>query len=157
MTVATVKFIDLLQGHYRNQRQAMSNPSRWPQIDIRLTSMSEQQIEAKSWYKYKGEEDPYNIIRYDLEEVNQNVIYSKTYNLLTDKPSCPFIWQYVDNWWHGNLDGECIQGTTRMVSKIRFNGTEYRAIDTGYDLKTGAFRWGKEESEGEFYFTRLAK
>ena len=69
MTVATVKFIDLLQGHYRNQRQAMSNPSRWPQIDIRLTSMSEQQIEAKSWYKYKGEDSPYNRIRYDLEEM----------------------------------------------------------------------------------------
>ena len=43
-----------------------------------------------------------------------------------------------------------------MVSKIRFNGQEYRAIDTGYDLETGAFRWGKEETEGEFLFTRLA-
>ena len=44
-----------------------------------------------------------------------------------------------------------------MVSKIRFNGTEYRAIDTGYDLETGKFRWGKEESEGEFRFQRLDK
>ena len=92
-----------------------------------------------------------------MEEINENLIYSKTYNILTDKPSCPFIWQYVDNWWYGNLDGECIQGKTRMVSKIRFNGQEYRAIDTGYDLETGAFRWGKEETEGEFLFTRLAK
>ena len=44
-----------------------------------------------------------------------------------------------------------------MGSKIRFNGTEYRAIDTGYDLETNAFRWGKEESEGEFCFKRLDK
>ena len=144
-------------GHYRNRDQASSNPSQWPQIDIRITEPSYGIILAKSWYKYKGEDDPYNYIQYNWERMDENIIYTKTHNIITDTPSCPFIWTWDGVWWCGNNDGECIQGNTRMVSKIRFNGDEYRAIDTGYDLETGKFRWGKEEAEGEFRFTRLDK
>ena len=144
-------------GHYRNRDQAFSNPSQWPQIDIRITEPSYCIILAKSWYKYKGEDDPYNYIQYNWERMDENIIYTKTHNIITDTPSCPFIWTWDGVWWCGNNDGECIQGNTRMVSKIRFNGDEYRAIDTGYDLETGKFRWGKEEAEGEFRFTRLDK
>ena len=144
-------------GHYRNRDQAFSNPSQWPQIDIRITEPSYGIILAKSWYKYKGEDDPYNYIHYNWERMDENIIYTKTHNIITDTPSCPFIWTWDGVWWCGNNDGECIQGNTRMVSKIRFNGDEYRAIDTGYDLETGKFRWGKEEAEGEFRFTRLDK
>ena len=96
-------------GHYRNRNQAFSNPSTWPQIDIRIIEPSYGILLAKSWYKYRGEDNPYNYI----------------------------------------------QCGARMVSKIRFNGKEYRAIDTGYDLETGEFRWGKEESEGEFIFQQI--
>ena len=144
-------------GHYRNRDQAFSNPSQWPQIDIRITEPSYGIILAKSWYKYKGEDDPYNYIQYNWERMDENIIYTKTHNINTDTPSCPFIWTWDGVWWCCNNDGECIQGNTRMVSKIRFNGEEYRAIDTGYDLETGKFRWGKEEAEGEFRFTRLDK
>ena len=144
-------------GHYRNRDQAYSNPSQWPQIDIRISEPSYGIILAKSWYKYKGEEDPYNYIQYDWQRMDENIVYTKTTNLITNTPSCPFIWNWDGVWWNGNPDGECIQGNTRMVSKIRFNGNEYRAIDTGYDLETGKFRWGKEESEGEFLFKRLDK
>ena len=144
-------------GHYRNRDQAFSNPSQWPQFDIRITEPSYGIILAKSWYKYKGEDDPYNYIQYNWERMDENIIYTKPHNIITDTPSCPFIWTWDGVWWCGNNDGECIQGNTRMVSKIRFNGDEYRAIDTGYDLETGKFRWGKEEAEGEFRFTRLDK
>ncbi len=157
MTATIVKFMDLLTGRYRNARQAMSNPSRWPQIDLRISTLSERQIEAKSWYKYKGEEDPYNIIRYDLEEMDENIIFSKTYNLLTNSDSCPFIWAWDGQWWRGDLDGECIQGSTKIESNIRFNGLEYRVQDVGHDIKTGRQVYGKDPSEGEFLFTRLDK
>ena len=153
-----MKFEDVV-GHYRNRDQAFSNPSTWPQIDIRIEKCEkcDHMITTKSWYKYKGEENPYNYIQYDYEQMDENIIYAKTTNLLTNTPSCPFIWNWDGVWWNGNPDGECIQSNTRMVSKIRFNGKEYRAIDTGYDLETGKFRWGKEESEGEFLFKRLDK
>jgi len=148
-----MEFNDVV-GHYRNRDQAFSNPSQWPQIDIRLTENSYGIILAKSWYKYKGEDEPYNYIQYDWQRMDENIVYTKTTNLITNTPSCPFIWNWDGTWWNGNTDGECIQGGARMVSKIRFNGKEYRAIDTGYDLETGEFRWGKEESEGEFIFQR---
>ena len=151
-----MKFEDVV-GHYRNRDQAFSNPSQWPQIDIRITEPSYGIILAKSWYQYKGEDDPYNYIKYNWERMDENIIYTKTHNIITDTPSCPFIWTWDGVWWNGNPDGECIQGNTRMVSKIRFNGKEYRAIDTCYDLETGKFLWGKEEAEGEFRFTRLDK
>ena len=31
-----ITFATLMRGHYRNQRQAFSNPSKWPQIDIEI-------------------------------------------------------------------------------------------------------------------------
>ena len=130
-------------GHYRNRDQAFSNPSTWPQIDIRITEPSYGIILAKSWYKYKGEDDPYNYIQYDWARMDENIVYTKTTNVITNTPSCPFIWHWDGSWWNGT------------VSKIRFNGAEYRAIDTGYDLETGEFRWGKEEKEGEFRFKLL--
>ena len=144
-------------GHYRNRDQAYSNPSQWPQIDIRLTEPSYGIILAKSWYKYKGEDDPYNYIQYDWARMDENIVYTKTTNLITNTPSCPFVWHWDGVWWNGNLDGQCIQGDTIMDSKIRFDGLRYRAIDTGYDVKTGNFRWGKLPEEGEFLFERLDK
>ena len=144
-------------GHYRNRNQAFSNPSQWPQIDIRITEPEYGRLHVKSWYKYKGEDTPYNHIEYQWAKMDENIVYTKTTNLITNTPSCPFIWHWDGVWWNGNLDGECIQGDTKMDSRIRFDGLKYRAIDTGYDVKTGDFRWGKPPEEGEFLFERLDK
>ena len=151
-----MKFDDVV-GHYRNRDQAFSNPSTWPQIDIRLEKRNDHSLTARSWYKYKGEKDPYNYIQYDWEQLDENIVYTNTRNLITNTDSCPFIWHWDGVWWNGNLDGECIQGDTKMDSRIRFDGLKYRAIDTGYDVKTGDFRWGKPPEEGEFLFERLDK
>jgi len=146
-----------MRGHYRNQRQAFSNPSKWPQIDIRITTPQRTTIEVKSWYKYKGEEDPYNHIRYEWEHVDEKIIYSKTYNLIHDHSSCPFIWTWDGEWWRGHPDGECIQESTEIITNIRFNGIDYRVKDVGYDVETGRQVYGKDPSEGEFFFTMLDK
>ena len=146
-----------MRGHYRNQRQAFSNPSKWPQIDIRITTPHRTTIEVKSWYKYKGEENPYNHIRYEWEHVDEKVIYSKTYNLIHDHSSCPFIWTWDGEWWRGHPDGECIQESTEIITNIRFNGIDYRVKDVGYDVETGRQVYGKDPSEGEFFFTMVDK
>ena len=91
-------------GHYRNRDQAFSNPSQWPQIDIRITEPSYGIILAKSWYKYKGEDDPYNYIQYNWERMDENIIYTKTHNIITYTPSFPFIWTCYGVWWCGNND-----------------------------------------------------
>ena len=89
--------------------------------------------------------------------MDENIIFSKTYNLLTNSDSCPFVWAWDGQWWRGDLDGECIQGSTKIESNIRFNGLEYRVQDVGHDIKTGRQVYGKDPSEGEFLFTRLDK
>ncbi len=143
-------------GHYRNQKQAFSNPASWPQIDIRIEN-KHNIMTVKSWYKYKGESDPYNHIQYDWQQLDENIVYTKTTNLITNRPSCPFIWQYDGVWWNGCTDGECLQGNTRIESTIRFNGVDYRAKDVGYDITTGKQVYGKDPADGEFLFVLIDK
>ena len=68
-------------GHYRNRNQAFSNPSTWPQIDIRIIEPSYGILLAKSCYKYKGEEEPYNYIQYDWQRMDENIVYTKLLTL----------------------------------------------------------------------------
>lgn len=147
----------LIQGHYRNQRQAMSNPAKWPQIDIRITKTGTGLLESKSWYKYKGEKNPYKHFEHQWKYLDADLVLFTTRNLLYDAESCPYLWRWDGNWWNGTTHGECIHKDTKVVSKARFNGQEYRSIDTGYDIDTGEFRFGKDPSEGEFLFVRIDK
>jgi hypothetical protein len=148
-------FEELIQGHYRNQRQAMSNPAKWPQIDIRIISIGYGLLESKSWYKYKGEKNPYKHSQHSWEYTSENTVVFTTKDLLKEKEVCPYIWTWDGEWWNGTTNGDCIHGNARVESKARFNGQEYRSLDTGFDIETNHFLWGKDPSEGEFQFVRI--
>ena len=64
---------------------------------------------------------------------------------------------YWDNMVEILLERFLIYNPKSQDDKIRFKDNDYRAIDTGYDVETGAFRWGKPEEDGEFLFVRLDK
>jgi hypothetical protein len=148
-------FEELIVGHYRNQRQAMSNPAKWPQIDIRIISVGYGLLESKSWYKYKGEKNSYKHFQHHWEYITDDVVTFTTKNLLYEADSCPYIWKWDGEWWRGTTEGECIHKDTRVISRARFNGDEYRSLDTGYDIDTNTFKWGKEPTDGEFEFVRI--
>jgi hypothetical protein len=148
-------FEELIQGHYRNQHQAMSNPAKWPQIDLRITKVGEKKLQSKSWYKYRSEANAYKHSEHTWEYTSDNTVIFITKDLLFDREVCSYIWTYKDGWWNGTTLEECIHDGVKVLSKARFNGIEYRAIDTGIDSKTGEFRWGKDPSEGEFMFKRI--
>ena len=80
-------FEELLYGHYRNKLQAQSNPSQWPQIDIRIWQTSSGVFESKSWYKYKGEQAPYNWLRYRITEFTEDTVKTDIYNYLSTEDS----------------------------------------------------------------------
>lgn len=147
----------LLEGHYRNKMQAFGNPVKWPQIDIKFTIINSNTIESKSWYKYRGEDNPYKHARHTWKYLNDKYIEFETINLLDETPTCPYIWSWDGEWWNGHTKGSCIHKNTRVESRARFNGIEYRSLDTGYDLQTGDFLWGKKPEEGEFLFRRIDK
>lgn len=150
-------FRELIEGHYRNQRQAMSNPAKWPQIDLRVTWVSDNVFESKSWYKYKGEENAYNHLKYVITKKTEAIIYTEVFSYISNKDTCPYYWWTDGKWWYGTTEGDCIVKDTKLISNVRFNGHDYRTLDTGLDLETGEFRWGKREDDGEFLFERLPK
>tara|TARA_B100000212_G_C27340911_1_gene519165 strand:- start:563 stop:1018 length:456 start_codon:yes stop_codon:yes gene_type:complete len=148
-------FEELICGYYRNQRQAMSNPARWPQIDIKIWQVSSGIIEAKSWYKYKGEENAYNWVRYRMTNQTETTVSTEVFSYTHNADSCPFTWEYDGNWWTGK--GDCVIRDSRCVSTIRFNGYDYRSMDQGIDINTGKQLWGKPPEEGEFLFVPVDK
>lgn len=133
----------------------MSNPAKWPQIDIRITKIGKGLLESKSWYKYRSEKNPYKHSQHVWEYTSENTVVFITKDLLFDKETCPYIWTWDGQWWNGTTHGECIHDTVRVESKARFNGQEYRSLDTGYDIETNSFLWGKDPAEGEFMFVRI--
>lgn len=148
-------FEELILGHYRNQIQAMSNPAKWPQIDLRITKVGEKKLQSKSWYKYRSEANAYKHSEHTWEYTSDTTVVFITKDLLFERDVCPYIWTWDGEWWNGTTHGDCIHDNVQVFSKARFNGEEYRAIDTGVDIETGDFKWGKDFSEGEFMFKRI--
>lgn len=151
----TSLFDKLILGHYNNKKQAYSNPTRWPQINILYTKIDENVLDLKQWYNYQGESNPYRHFHVTYEHLDPVTVYTSSVNVLTGEESCKWQFGYFDGWWFGEIREECILRNTRVVSEVQFNGTVYMSRDTGYDLETGKFAWGKEEHEGMFRFERL--
>ena len=150
-------FEELLYGHYRNRLQAQSNPAQWPQIDIRIWRTQEGVSESKSWYKYQGEKNAYNWLRYRIRESTETTVKTDIFNVIKKEDSCPFVWTWDGRWWTGIPDGWCQVGKFLVKSRIRFDGLDYRSMDQGWDTETDSQAWGKSEEEGEFLFTLLDK
>ena len=148
-------FERMILGHYLNKKQAQSNPTKWPTINILYTKVAPLTLEMKSWYNYQGEDNPYRHFQVDLTYENDVTVFTQSTNLLTNEPSCSWKFGYFDGWWFGELDGDCILRNTKVVSEVQFNGQIYKSLDTGYDAETGKFAWGKLPEEGMFEFVRL--
>jgi len=151
----TSLFDKLILGHYTNKKQAYSNPSKWPQINILYQKIDTNTLSLKQWYKYQGEDNPYRHFHVTYEYADEFTVFTQSYNVLTDEKSCDWQFGYFGGWWFGEIKGDCILRNTRVVSEVQFNGETYMSRDTGYDLETGKFAWGKEEHEGMFQFERL--
>ena len=145
----------LILGHYENKKQAYSNPTKWPWVNILYTKIKPDVLELKQWYNYDGEEKPYRHYHITFRYEYEDTVFTKAHNLLTDKEGCEMQWGYFAGTWYGAIKGECIVRDTKVVSAVEFDGTNYRSIDTGYNIETGKFSWGKEPSEGFFTFTKL--
>ena len=145
----------LILGHYENKKQAYSNPTKWPWVNILYTKIKPDVLELKQWYNYDGEEKPYRHYHITFRHEDQVTVFTKAHNLLTDKEGCEMQWGYFAGTWYGEIKDECIVRDTKVVSAVEFDGTNYRSIDTGYNIETGKFSWGKEPSEGFFTFTKL--
>jgi len=148
-------FESMILGHYKNKKQAQSNPSVWPQINILYTKVGANVLDLKQWYNYQGEDKPYRHYNLFLEYVDEYTVFTHAINKTDAKPACDLQWGYFDGWWYGEIKDECILRDTKVISNIQFNGTVYKSLDTGYNIETGKFAWGKQPEEGMFEFVRL--
>ena len=148
-------FDELIIGHYENKKQAYSNPTKWPWVNILYTKVKPNVLELKQWYNYAGEDEPYRHYHITFEYDAPDTVFTTAHNLLIDKKGCEMQWGFFEGTWYGEIKGECIVRDTKVVSAVEFDGTNYRSIDTGYNIETGKFSWGKEPSEGFFTFTKL--
>ena len=148
-------FEDMILGHYKNKRQAMSNPSVWPQINILYTKIKPNVLELKQWYNYQGEDNPYRHYHLHCEYLDEYSVITKAINQTTLEAGCNLAWGYYGGWWFGQVHEECILRDTKVISNIQFNREVYRSLDTGYNIETGKFSWGKLPEEGMFEFERL--
>ena len=110
------------------------------QIDTKIDT---DVLELKQWYNYQTEDEPYRHYHITCEYIDDVTVITHPVNQETGKPSCNLQWGYFNGWWFGEVQGECILRNTRVESEIQFNGYFYRSRDTGYDVETGEFRWGK--------------
>ena len=147
----------MIQGKYENKKQAQTNPSLWPHIIIRNSLVEDGIVELKSWYKYKGESDPYGVFHLSYRYDEDGNCHTTSLNTITGEHACDWHWGFFDGWWWGEPSRDCVLNNSLVKSHVRFNGTEYRSRDTGLDLVTKEFKWGKSEEEGEFMFTRINK
>ena len=145
----------MILGHWRNRKQAFTDPSKWPQINVLYTKIDNNVLELKQWYNYQTEDDPYRHYHITCEYLDDHTVITHPVNQQTGTDGCTLQWGYFDGWWFGEVQDECILRNTRVVSEIQFNGVFYRSRDTGYDIETGKFQWGKEPEEGLFQFERL--
>ena len=148
-------FKKLVVGNYCNREQAISNPSLWPMMNLKVWITGENTFESKSWYNYLGESETYNWLRYTITESNETFVRTEIFSITQNKESCPFVWNWSDGWWHGTTEGECILRNIRLISNIRFNGFQYKSIETGIDLDTNKLKWGKYPDDGEFAFVEI--
>jgi len=150
-------FKKLIVGNYCNREQAISNPSLWPMMNIKIWVTGDNTFESKSWYNYRGEENSYNWLRYTIVESTENLVRTEIFSVTKDKETCPFVWTWDWNtgWWVGTTGDDCVVRNVKLTSTIRFNGYQYRSIDTGIDLETNKLKWGKYAEDGEFAFVEI--
>jgi len=145
-------FDKMIVGHYLNRMQAFTEPSRWPQINVRYTKLEDNLLDLKQWYEYQTEDESYRHYHIKYEYIDDKTVITDPVNQDTGESSCILQWSYSDGWWTGTVRDECIIRNNRVLSFIQFNGKEYRSLDTGYDVDTGDFVWGTEPGEGLFEF-----
>jgi len=151
-------FEEQLIGHYKNTKQAYSNPSLWPHINLLFEIEEEGKVfTSKSWYDYQGAHKPYRHARHTWHHIHKDIVKIHTYDLIKDREGCPYLFVKMDGgtWW-GETEGPCMHNKILVTSVARFNGEDYWALDNGRD-KTGKLIWGTPDHQGEYHFKKVNK
>jgi hypothetical protein len=146
-------FKQKILGLYHNRIQAYTYPRDWAHIFIEFSELDKNKLFSKSWYAIESSFDPYKEVILNLYELDHKVLV-KTY----DKNNSPLFdieFDYVDGYWIGENDrGEIVDKNIYISTNVKFDGKNYFSRDSGHDIATGEFLWGKMKNEGMFHFIK---
>ena len=150
---ALIDFKDKILGLYHNRIQAYNYPRDWAHIFIEFTELEDNKLFSKSWYAIESSFNPYKEVILDLYE-NENKILVKTF----DKNNMALFgieFNYIDGYWIGeNERAEVGNKDIYLSTNVKFDGKNYFSRDSGHDINTGKFLWGKMKHEGMFHFIK---
>ena len=154
MSKLLTEFKEKLIGLYHNRNQAYSHPQQWAHIYVEFKEIDNGDIYSKSWYAVEGSDKPYRETVLKLREYDKNIIVTPI-NRQTNTESCDIVFEKYGEYWIGeNL--KCVIPTKNIYvsTSLKFDGKNYFSRDSGHDLKTDRFLWGKDKHEGHFHFIK---
>ena len=175
------QFLEYLEGHFSNKKQAQGHPTRYAHIHIVHRKISDRRFYGEQSYNYMITR-PYRQFVIDVidesNEVDGNVYRLKNYELnapdrfvgcknlesiknthLTYRDGCDIIFRQVGEktFKGGTSTCECFvewQGKkTFLENNILLTDTEYHVIDIGRDVETKQKVWGSDW--GHLKFDRM--
>ena len=146
-------FKNKLLGIYHNRIQAYNYPRDWAYIFIEFTQLNNSNVLSKSWYAIEGYGNPYKEVVLSFYE-NDDSIIVKTWDK-NDNPLFDVEFNYLDGYWIGENDRCEMENKNHYIStSVKFDGKNYFSRDSGHDILTDEFLWGKRKSEGMFHFIK---
>jgi hypothetical protein len=146
-------FKQKILGLYHNRIQAYTYPRDWAHIFIEFSELDENRIFSKSWYAIESSFNPYKEVILDLYNCDDKVVVKTS-----DKNNHPIFdidFYYIDQYWIGeNCRGEVKNKNIYISTSVKFDGKNYFSRDSGHDINTGEFLWGKMKHEGMFHFIK---
>jgi len=169
-------FLELLEGHFSNKKQAQGHPTRYAHIHIKHVKIGKTRFYGEQAYNYARqrpyrqfvidvieEDGKYRLKNYELNAPDRFVgcknleAISDTH--LTYREGCDIIFEQAGEktFKGGTSTCECYvqwQGKqTFLENNILLTDTEYQVIDIGRDVETKQKVWGS--NWGHLKFDRM--
>ena len=93
----------MILGHFRNRKQAFTNPTKWPQINVLYQKLAENTLDLKQWYNYQTEETAYRHYHLTCEYIDEHTVITSAFNIDTQTDGCQLQWGYHGGWWFGEV------------------------------------------------------
>lgn len=159
------QFLEYLEGHFSNKRQAQGHPTRYAHIHIKHVKIGPTRFYGEQSYNY-AKNKPYRQFILDVSE-EDGKFRLKNYELaaparyigcknlesisedaLTYRSGCDIIFEQVggNTYRGGTSTCECYVDwngqQTYLENNIYLSASEYHVIDVGKDVKTKMKVWG---------------
>lgn len=169
-------FLELLEGHFSNKKQAQGHPTRYAHIHIRHVKVSKNRFYGEQSYNYAllrpyrqfvidviEEDGKFRLKNYELNAPERFVgcknVQSITDTHLTYRDGCDIIFEQVGEKTYkgGTSTCECFvqwkDKKTYLENNIMLSDTQYHVIDIGRDVETKQKIWGSQW--GHLKFDRI--